>query len=263
MKRILLLICLWAFGIARSVCAAEITYSHLNPYDGARNLEEGLLVRGEIVPGDYEDLVALVKSDPDRFRRAQGVILASPGGDIREALRIARFVRGTYSSVYVGSATGPCVSACFFIYSSAVFRIASTGTLGVHRPYLHPRRIQSMSAGDVEESQRVVLREARKYLEDQDVPTNLIDRMFQRASTEVYWLTRAEIEDQLGSRPPWYEQFLIAKCGLDKAMERRYFSTNDKKLLKQLKAVTSCGDNLTATDAESFLNRELARAGRI
>jgi len=245
------------FGTPLLASALEIGYSNVNPFTGRVDATEGLLLRGEIVPGDYAQLIQLVKRDSLRFWQAKGVILASQGGDIQEALRIARFVKGTYTMVWVGEALGPCVSACFFIYSAAVRRDAGASTLGIHRPYLHPSRLKSMSAPEVEATQKKVFQEARRYLESQDVPTNLIDKMFQYASTDVYWLTRVEIEEQLGRSPPWYEQFLIARCGFDKAIERKYWATQDKEALKHLSSAHSCGDRLAAPDALAFLKSEL------
>ncbi len=257
MKRLLSILCLYACVFSPSASALEITYSNLNPFDGSISKGEGLLLRGEIVPGDYEYLLEVIRRDQDRFWRSTGFVLASPGGDIQEELKIARLIKGTYSSVYVGKAAGPCVSACFFIFSAAARREAGTRTLGIHRPYIHPRRLVSMSAREAETLQRNALRQARSYLENQDVPTNLIDKMFQRASTEVYWLSRDEIDEQLGRRPPWYEQFLIARCGLNKSLERKYFSTNDEAILDQLATVDNCGVQLSIPEARAFLRSEL------
>ena len=49
--------------------------------------------------------------------------------------------------------------------------------------------------------------------------------MFEQASTEVHWLSERELALQLGQRPPWYEEFLIARCGLDKSAETRFYAT--------------------------------------
>lgn len=257
MKRLLSILCLCASALSPPASALEISYSSLNPFDGSVSKGEGLLLSGEIVPGDYEYLIEIIRHDQDRFWRSKGFILASPGGDIQEALRIARLVKRTYSPAYVGEATGPCVSACFFIFSAAARREAGHRTLGIHRPYIHPRRLVTTSVSGAETLQRSALQQARSYLESQDVPTSLIDKMFQRASTEVYWLSRDEIEEQLGLRPPWYEQFLISRCGLDKSLERKYFSTNDETLLDQLLIVDACGVRLSAPEARAFLRTEL------
>jgi hypothetical protein len=257
MKRLFSILYLYACVFSPSASALEITYSNLNPFSGSIAIGEGLLLRGEIVPGDYEYLLEVIRRDQDRFWRSTGFVLASPGGDIQEALKIARLIKGTYSTVFVGKATGPCVSACFFIFSAATRREASTRTLGIHRPYIHPRRLLSMSAHEAETLQRNALWQARSYLEDQDVPTSLIDKMFQQASTEIYWLSRDEIQEQLGRRPPWYEQFLIARCGLNKSLERKYFSAYDETIIDQLVAVDSCGVRLSNPEARAFLRSEL------
>lgn len=257
MKLLLSILCICASVFSPPAKALEITYSNLNPFDGSISKAEGLLLKGEIAPGDYAYLLDVIRSDTDRFWRSTGFVLASPGGDVQEALRIARLVKGTYSSVFVGEAAGPCVSACFFIFSAATFRDAGSRTLGIHRPYIHPQRLVSVGAVEAEALQKDALRQARSYLENLDVPTSLIDKMFQRASTEVYWLSREEIEEHLGRRPPWYEQFLIARCGFSKDLERKYFSTNDKAILDQLMTVNSCGAKLSTPEAKSFLMSEL------
>jgi hypothetical protein len=221
---------------------------------------ESLLLKGEIVPGDFEHLLKVIGSDEDRFWGSGGFVLASQGGDLQEALKIARLVKGTYKMVSVGQATGPCVSACFFIFAASAQRLAEDHTLGVHRPYVHPRRLASMSLRDAETLQKNVFRQARTFLEDLGVPNNLIDNMFQRSSTEVYWLSRNETEEQLGTRPPWYEQFLIGRCGFDKTLERKYFSTNDKSILDKLMSIQACGSLLARPEAQAFLNSELKKS---
>ena len=240
--------------------ALEITYSKINPFDGSLSTTEGILLRGDISPGDYQYLLAVIRSDEEKFWKSSGFILASNGGDVDEALKIARLVKGTFLSAYVGESAGQCVSACFFIYAAAARREADIKTLGIHRPYVHPRRLISVSPLEAESLQKDALRRARTYLVDQDVPTGLIDRMFQQASTEIYWLSRDEIDRQLGRRVPWYEQFLIARCGLDKSLEQKYFSTGDKDIRKQLYSVDNCGTKLTAAEGRAFLLTALSAA---
>lgn len=105
--------------IASPVCGLEIIYSSTNPFDGTPSDREGLVLKGEIAPGDYAYLLAVIRNDPERFWRSTGFVLASPGGDVQEAVRIAQLLRGTYASAFVGESTGPCISACFFIFATA------------------------------------------------------------------------------------------------------------------------------------------------
>lgn len=251
------ILCLLSFAFAVSADALEITYSNVSPFSGSVGKHESILLQGEIIPGDYDRLRQVIRKDQERFWRSTGFVLASPGGDIQEALRIARLVKGTYSGVWVGK-QGSCVSACFFIFTAAVQRTAGDGTIGVHRPYVHPARLSSVSVREAEILQRQALKLARAYLEDQDVPTNLIDKMFQQASTDVYWLSRAEVEEQLGRRPPWFDQLLIAKCGLDTSLERRYFTSGDVTLLPGLYLTEECANRLAAEEGRKFLSSELS-----
>jgi hypothetical protein len=86
--------------------------------------------------------------------------------------------------------------------------------------------------------------------------------MFQRASSEVYWLSLAELKDQIGHFAPWYEEFLIAKCGLDKAATKEYFNTANPSLLNRLRESERCGDNINLTEASEFLKSEFQKAGK-
>jgi hypothetical protein len=257
MRRLLSILCTCVSILSPSANALEITYSSTNPFDGSVSTNEGLLLKGEIVPGDYEYLLEVLRNDPARFLNSTGFVLASPGGDIQEALKVAGLVKGTYSAVFVGPATGPCVSACFFIFAAAAERDAVPPYLGIHRPYVHPRRLVSVSVREAEALQKDVLRQARTYLENLDVPTNLIDKMFQQASTEVYWLSQDEINEQLGRHSPWYEQLLIARCGHNRSFERKAFSTNDHTMIDQVAKVANCGHLLSLSEARAFLKSEL------
>jgi hypothetical protein len=240
-------------------CAAslEINYSSQNPFSGETlNRAEGIVLRGEIAPGDYEHLLRFIAADQERYWRSNGFILASNGGDVQEAIKIARLIKGLYAQVFVGEASGRCISACFLIFVAGTHRSAVGGIVGIHRPYVDPRRLTTLSLRETEEYQNRVLREARGYLQDLHVPTDIIDAMFQRSSDEVLWLTRNQL-DEIGLRPPWYEQFLIAKCGLDKSVERRYFETNDQALLRRMLIVDNCGRDASEPEAKAFLRSEL------
>jgi hypothetical protein len=100
--------------------------------------------------------------------------------------------------------------------------------------------------------------DAEEYLHQLRVPTGLVELMFENASNEIHWLTDDELERQLGERPPWYEEFLIARCGLDKSVERRYLAGNNHALLSQMVTVDQCGGELTRPDAVKNFSKALA-----
>jgi len=257
------LACLLAGATAQPAAAMEFSYSNLNPFSGETYAAENLLLKGSIGNGDYARLLDFLRRDPERYWKSLGIVIASPGGDVQEALKIARFVKGTYVQVRVGKATGKCVSACFFIVAAATQREISLEHLGIHRPYVYAERGATMSAAEMEAFQKRVFKEARSYLEDLDVPTSLIDTMFQQASTDVHWLSKREVEEQLGRRPPYYEQFLISRCNFSKALERQYFSSSDKAereaIVGKLIAAERCGKELSLPDARAYLSAELKK----
>jgi len=251
-----------AFLSSRSVFASEITHSFINPFSGEQSQGCCLMLRGEIRSGDYNYLLDVLLKEPYPFLTNRTLVLSTPGGDVEEAMKIARLVKGVYGHVEVGEAAGKCASAGFLIFASAAIRIASPGTVGIHRLYVDPRRLTSLSPSQAVALQNDVFRRARSYLQELQIPTSLIDTMFQRASSEVYWLSRAELENQIGHYAPWYEEFLIAKCGLDKAVTKEYFNTANPSLLNRLMEFERCGDKLTSKEAEGFLVSEFQKAGK-
>src|SRR5260370_40275822 len=72
-----------------------------------------LVISGEIVPGDYDQLLSKITGDENRFLALNKVILASDGGDVAEALKIAGLIKSLYSEVIVGTLTSRCFSAGF------------------------------------------------------------------------------------------------------------------------------------------------------
>jgi hypothetical protein len=100
---------------------------------------------------------------------------------------------------------------------------------------------------------------AEQYLHRLRVPSGIVDEMFERASTEIHWLTQDELQHELGERPSWYEEFMIARCGLDKAMEEKFLRDpdNNETLFTPLMRVEDCGMQLTRPEATKALNEAL------
>jgi hypothetical protein len=255
------LICLLSllFGLLRSSYGMDFSLNYVNPLDGKpySNGNYDLLMKGEIVPGDYERLLAFATTSKIPLLRV-GYTLSSPGGDVSEALRIGRLFKNIYASVVVGPESGPCASACFIIFASAVFRQAEDGLVGIHRPYVSPNRLASVSPSAAEALETRALLDAETYLHQLRVPNRLVDEMFENASTEIHWLSYSELSE-LGRRPPWYEEFLIARCGLDKAAEERFIEDpeNNKALLSGIMSAFRCGLDLTLPEATKNLKKAL------
>ena len=130
--------CTFALLMSVPAFCAELFYMDHDPYTDRFVGPIGPLVfSGEIFPGDYDALLSKIMADPNRFLEQNKLILASDGGDVAEAMKIAKLVKSLYTAVIVGPLTGRCVSACFLIYAAASQREADGERLiGINRPYL-------------------------------------------------------------------------------------------------------------------------------
>src|SRR5258706_14097069 len=117
---------------------AELFYMDHNPFTNEYVGPTGpLVISGEIIPGDYDRLLSRILEDEDRFLAQNKIILASDGGDVVEALKIARLIKSLFTEVIVGPLTGRCVSACFFIYAAAIQHVTAGERLhGIIRTYI-------------------------------------------------------------------------------------------------------------------------------
>lgn len=137
MKREICCLVLLAFTYCAPAIAADFSWE-TNEYGNRQ-----LAFRGPIEEGDAQRLLGFLafgngcqnecQLDTGEYSRAGYIALDSPGGNVREAIKIAKYVEESGLGVFV-PADATCASACFLIYVSAPMR-ASSGKVIVHRPY--------------------------------------------------------------------------------------------------------------------------------
>jgi hypothetical protein len=233
--------------------SAELFYMDHDPFTSQYVGPIGpLVLSGEIVPGDYQQLLAKILQDQTRFLLQNKIILASDGGDVNEAIRIATLLKSLYTAVLVQPLTGRCVSACFFIYAAAAQRETDGQRLvGLNRPF-----IEDAAASATE---NLALQQVRDFLRDNDVPGHLVDEMFRRASDDAYWLS-ADDEKDLGYRSQSFSRYLAAKCAWSDSAERQ--ASAGRGSLDDLKRMLSCRARVTQADARAVLAQAAANARR-
>ena len=217
-----------------------------------------LVLSGEITPGDYDRLLARIAEDDTRFLSQNKLILASNQGNAGEAMKIARLVKALYTQVVVGPLTGRCAGACFLIYAAAVERgTDGENLLGVSRPGLAESEWvgrPTTEAALLEDSMQAPVRD---FLVENEVPADLVEQVFQRPSTDVYWLSDND-ETALGSKSPAFAKFLEKNCqwtqGLDKAVFR------GERPFEDLKAFTDCRARMIRPEARKALALALKAA---
>jgi hypothetical protein len=198
------------------------------------NEKFGINISGEIRQGDAEHFVSLIENENKRNRIIQSLYINSSGGDLQEAMRLAKLVNGLHIDVRVTDG-GYCVSACFIILLEGYSRTFNgvpedwenlspellkfldtpfsktwekSGFVGIHRPYL---KSPSGNVGSTKK-QEDLMRQVRLYLASKAVPQHLIDEMMSRPSNDIYWLKDSDIA-LIGEFNPGDEETLIAKCG--------------------------------------------------
>ena len=198
--------------------AAEISYPKSGM--GGRPLS-GILIEGPIVKGDFEKFEYLaLESGGDP------IWLASPGGDLFEAMRIGTLVRRMKLSVSAPDANqeiwsnkirvkepknNVCASACFFIYAAGAER--SGEILGIHRPRMTEEGLKSVSMDQAASGLLSASEVASAYLRKMGIPYSIIDRMNSTKPNDIQWLGEEDVESLSGYIPE-YQDWLDAQCPL-------------------------------------------------
>jgi len=234
------------------VLSAELFYMDHDPVTDQFVGPTGpLVLSGEIIPGDADRLLSKILDDENRFLAQNEILLASDGGDVAEALRIAKLVQSLYTRIVVMPLTGRCVSACFFIYAAATQREADgERLLGINRPYrVAAEGSTSPTAEGIAEGG--ALTPVRAFLQENAVPGYLVDEMLRRASDDAYWLSTDD-EKNLGYRSPSFDRYLRAKCAWDDKIEREVYA--GARPVDALKPMLKCRERVTQEAARKVLD---------
>ena len=163
----------------------------------------GITIEGSIAPGDYQKLVDVALSSGG----AHTLWLASPGGNLSEALRMGRLIRSLGFEVRVpfskaepvvilkNPANNTCSSSCFLLYAAGVSRRGSV--LGIHRPSLPADEYFSLGLDGAVAAHRVIDRAVAGYLEEMGVPSKYTSVMLSTNASEMVWLSSEDIRNDL------------------------------------------------------------------
>lgn len=207
------------------------------------DLDFGCIIEmhGQIIEGDTKKLLKILSQKPKTSDIYRWLALDSKGGDVREALNIAKIVRdamlstqnfpGVLTQRSLGDKAFICASSCVIIAMAGVsksFLFHNGGGLGLHRPYIINSNIDSISPSNLADSQNQAMRVVRDYFTSERMPQRLIEEMMNRSSKDVYWVT---IDDyyEIPVMPAWYEEILIAQCQYDSSIERRLSNPSIKR----------------------------------
>jgi hypothetical protein len=193
-------------------CEFSITLEHLNrlseenwqTYATSECIEDAHIVihvYGQISQKDaYNFRQALPRILEVRNLRYESIVnfyLYSPGGDIFAAIEIGNLIREYLldSSLTWVPWGAECLSACVIIYASGPEkRMANPSKLGVHRPYFSDERFIELGYDTRKQAYRAAYKALEMAFDDYNVSTEIVDLMWSKPSTQIYYLTDEEIK---------------------------------------------------------------------
>lgn len=214
-------------------------------------------ISGEIVEGDGEKLAQYILQNQDK-NCVLGVILDSNGGLISESLKMSALISGEKMEVHV-DIDKTCASSCFLLYLAGEPRHAANNTsiyslaygrIGLHRPYMPKEFFDSASTTKTTNAQASLMEQMTAYLNSQNVPSSLIEKMMSRSSSEIYWLSDSEIS-ALGEVSPPREELLIAKCKYKRNETFDLLFVGNPKIDQ----IRQCVMEIQASERSSFISR--------
>lgn len=207
-------------GLTTSSCAAgTLTVQYFQHAGGpARKLT----LEGRIEVGDSSKIF-------DAIRETSGpileILIASPGGDVEEAIWISSYVNAAFIKVVpaqtwtsgicedddiIDNVNCVCYSACAIIWLAAERKIDGD-SVGVHRPYFEKKHFADLPLEEAKRRYESMLGEVVSYLRQQVVPERIIEIMVSTPSSDIQLLSRNDRNGLLLSRP-YIHELLDARC---------------------------------------------------
>ena len=191
-----------------AVSAAEI---RVDPSSAAT---KGAVFEGKIEAGDFEKFKGFILNN----EKTTELYLASPGGDLNEAVKIGLLVRALKLWTVVPSKTltdqrrdlaaarhdlkdakddYKCASACFFIFVAGVHRSSDDQgppILGIHRPSLAKNDLSRFNIDQKTMADARMRAAVEKYLKLMDVPSKYAENMYSVPRGSIRWIRYDEFQ---------------------------------------------------------------------
>lgn len=192
----------------------------------------GAVLEGVIQAGDFEKFKVFVLGGGNAFQ----IYLASPGGDLAEAMKIGLLVRLLKLSTVVPSkpltnqafetaaaehglanpkADFQCSSACFFIFVAGVHRShddRGPALIGIHRPSLTTDALKRLSGDQAIAANGQARTMVENYLKAMGVPAKYAEMMYSEPGQRIHWIRNDDFETDLDGFIPQLRDWVDARC---------------------------------------------------
>lgn len=227
-----------------------------------------VVISGQIQNGDYQKTYQVLKKIyKDGDIGSTVVMLKSPGGDVREAIKIGNLIEKLKLITMVDYIDG-CYSACLYIYVSGLPRSTAI-KIGVHRPTFNKEYFKNIGPGQAEKRYNKMMQETNDYLREKGVSEELITIIVNTSSNSMRLLTFDEVQKYVPKMPMALDEWLISKCGAygeEESEDHTLYEMGLKDLgegytsylIEKINRVDSCKSkvlyDLRRKNAESLLN---------
>jgi hypothetical protein len=256
--RLMAVIFACVFGTA-TVAAAEIRM------DSSFGTTKGIVLEGKIEAGDFDKFKNFILNG----NNAVELYLASPGGNLGEAIKIGLLVRMLKLSTVVPSKTltnqsrnmvverhnlkDPtkdymCASACFFIFVAGIHRSSDNFgpvILGIHRPSISDSDLKRLSRDQATAADDQARTTVERYLAVMGVPARYAENMYSVPYGKIRWIRNDEFETDFNGFVPELKDWVKTRCG-----DHRDLNASMDDTLKK--------ENGTEADCERNIQNELA-----
>lgn len=226
-----------------TVGAAEIRV------DPSGEADTRAILEGKITAGDFDKIVSYIING----HRPVEIYLASPGGDLAEAMKIGLLVRSLKLSTIVPSKTlsnqkrdftaaqhdlkDPkanymCASACFFVFVAGIHRSHDLGgpaILGIHEPFLSENDVKRLGLEQASAAAERVRTVVEKYLKEMGISLEYAKNMYFAPKGSIQWIRNDEFEADFNGFIPELQNRVDAKCDESDAKERQEQLACEKK----------------------------------
>jgi hypothetical protein len=202
-----------AFFVAGLVGSTTVGAAELS-IDPSHAAATGAVLEGKIEVGDFDKFKSFIVNGGN----VTEIYLASPGGDLAEAMKIGLLVRSLKLSTVVPSKTLTnqqrdlvtarhylkdakanylCASACFFIFVAGIHRSSDDlgpPILGVHKPSLVVNNLKTLNLDQATAADNQVRTTVENYLKLMDVPPKYAENMYAVPKGRIRWIRNDEFQ---------------------------------------------------------------------
>jgi len=253
-----------------TVGAAEIRV------DPSRAAAAGAVLEGKIEAGDFDKFKNFLLNGDN----AVEIYLASPGGDLAEAMKIGLLARILKLSTVVPSkaltnqnrdlaatrrnlkdpkANYMCTSACFFVFVAGIHRSSDDlgpAILGIHRPSLSENALKKLNLDQTTAANERTRATIENYLKVMDVPAKYAEDMYSVPKGKIQWIRNDEFEADFGGFIPELRDWVAARCDNRTDVERKNWEGLKYKTRAEHSAVERSVTDISRKKYEAQLNCE-------